>query len=112
MKLEVIAGTISTIIFTLSNIPMLLKVARTHSLHSYSYAYIVMNNTANLIHWFYILAMPPGPVWFLHGFYTISSMIMLFWYLRYEKKVIKNFFLNKRRVSSLLRSTFYLGFPK
>ena len=92
MELGIIAGTISTTIFTLSNIPMLCKAARTHNLHSYSYAYIIMNNVANVIHWFYIVAMPPGPIWFLHGFYTISSIMILIWYLRYEKGY-QNFFL-------------------
>jgi len=85
MELTLIAGTISTTFFTLSNIPMLLKVIRTHSLSSYSYSYIVMINIANAIHWIYIFAIPLGPIWVLHGFYTISSVLMLFWYLRYEK---------------------------
>jgi hypothetical protein len=85
MEPGVIAGTISTTIFTLSNIPMLLKAARTHNLHSYSYTYIIMNNLANLIHWLYISAMPFGPIWILHGFYTVSSVLILLWYLRYEK---------------------------
>jgi uncharacterized protein with PQ loop repeat len=85
MEPGVIAGTISTTVFTLSNIPMLLKAARTHNLQSYSYTYIIMNNLANLIHWLYISAMPFGPIWILHGFYTISAMMILVWYLRYEK---------------------------
>jgi uncharacterized protein with PQ loop repeat len=85
MEPGVIAGTISTTVFTLSNIPMLLKAARTHNLQSYSYTYIIMNNLANLIHWLYISAMPFGPIWVLHGFYTVSSVLILLWYLRYEK---------------------------
>ena len=28
--------------------------------------------------------LPPGPIWFLHGFYTVSTALMLIWYLRYE----------------------------
>lgn len=49
------------------------------------YTYITMNNIANLIHWFYTVAMPLGPIWILHSFYTISSIMILLWYLRYEK---------------------------
>jgi len=44
-----------------------------------------MNNGANLIHWIYVCGMPIGPIWFLHGFYTISAMIMMVWYCRFEK---------------------------
>ncbi len=84
MDLKLIAGTISTTIFALSNIPMLLKAAKTRSLRSYSYAYILMNNAANVVHWIYILTLPFGPIWFLHGFYTISALLLLSWYRRYE----------------------------
>ncbi len=90
MEFSIIAGTISSSIFALSNIPMLLKAIRTRSLRSYSFVYILMNNAANLIHWIYISALPPGPLWFLHSFYTISALLMLVWYLRYEKGV-RNF---------------------
>lgn len=85
MEIKLIAGTISSTIFTLSNIPMLVKAAKTRSLNSYSYAYILMSNMANVIHCFYVYSLPFGPIWFLHGFYTISALLMLFWYLRYEK---------------------------
>ena len=83
MDLGLIAGTISTTIFALSNIPMLLKAVKTHSLRSYSFTHMVMNNAANAVHWLYISALPVGPIWFLHGFYTVSAVLMLFWYLRY-----------------------------
>ena len=89
MELNVIAGTISTTIFTLGNIPMLLKAFRTRDLSSYSYSYIVMNNLANFIHCFYVFALPLGPIWFLHGFYTITALFMLIWYLRYEYGKLK-----------------------
>ena len=89
MEIEFIAGTISTTIFTLSNIPMIRKAIRTRSLHSYSYTHILMNNIANLIHWLYVIMLPPGPIWFLHAFYTLSSALMLVWYLRFEKKLPK-----------------------
>lgn len=28
--------------------------------------------------------MPVGPIWAPHSFYTLSSALMLFWYVRYE----------------------------
>lgn len=84
MEFQIIAGTVSTTIFTLNNIPMLIKAAKTRSLSSYSYPYLIMSNLANLFHWFYVLAMPFGPIWFLHGFYSVSALLMLIWYRRYE----------------------------
>lgn len=51
MDLYGTAGSISTTIFVLSNVPMLLKAARTRSLRSYSLTYLVMKNVANFIHW-------------------------------------------------------------
>lgn len=91
MELNMIAGTISTTVFALSHIPMLIKAAKTRSLSSYSFMYIIMNNVANVVHWFYVSTLPVGPIWFLHSFYTISAAMILIWYLRYEKG-IKNFF--------------------
>ena len=28
----------------------------------------------------YVFDLPPGPIWFLHTFYLVSSALMLFWY--------------------------------
>jgi hypothetical protein len=84
INFQVIAGILSTTIFTISNIPMLVKAARTHDLKSYSRINIVLGNIGNLIHWVYIFHLPFGPIWFLHSFYTISSIFMLLWHFRYE----------------------------
>lgn len=86
MRTEVIAGTISTTLFAVGNIPMLMKASRTRSLASYSRTHLWMNGTANIFHWFYISALPLGPIWFLHGFHTISTGLMLTWYFRYERR--------------------------
>lgn len=75
---------ISTTIFTLSHIPMLVRAYRTKDLRSYSAANIVLANLGNAIHWLYIINLPFGPIWFLHSFYTIVTAMMLFWYLRYR----------------------------
>lgn len=82
--LQTIAGTISTVIFASSNIPMLMKVAKTHDLSSYSLTYIIFNNVGNIVHWIYIALLPFGPIWFLHGFYTLSTLMMLLWYLKFQ----------------------------
>lgn len=83
-NIQLLAGMISTTIFTLSNIPMLVKAAKTHDLKSYSDINIALGNIGNLFHWVYIFQLPFGPIWFLHGFYTISSALMCLWYYRYE----------------------------
>ena len=81
---HMVAGTISTTIFATSNIPMLAKAMKTRDLKSYSFMYIALSNIGNLIHWIYIYNLPFGPIWFLHSFYTVSSVFMMIWYLRYE----------------------------
>lgn len=84
MDYQVIAGILSTVIFTTSNIPMLTKATKTHDLKSYSHMNIALANIGNLVHWLYIVQFPFGPIWFLHGFYTVSSVLMCLLYLRYE----------------------------
>lgn len=84
MNLPVIAGTISTVIFAVSTMPMLLKAYRTKDLKSYSPTNILMANLGNVIHSVYVFHLPPGPIWVLHTFYLITTALMLLWYLRYE----------------------------
>lgn len=79
-----LAGVMSTIIFTLSHIPMLFRAYRTRDLRSYSPANLVLSNLGNAIHWLYIVNLPFGPIWFLHSFYTLVTGLMLFWHLRYR----------------------------
>lgn len=79
-----LAGTVSTLIFASSNIPMLVKAYRTQDLKSYSPLYLLLSNFGNLIHWFYIVSLPFGPIWFLHAFFTIACLLMAIWYIRYE----------------------------
>jgi len=84
INFQIMAGILSTIIFSMSNIPMLIKAAKTHDLKSYSRTNLILGNVGNFIHWAYIVYLPFGPIWFLHGFYTLSAIFMLFWYFRYE----------------------------
>jgi hypothetical protein len=81
-QLSLFAGTISTTVFAASNVPMLYKAFKTGDLRSYSLTMLVLNNLGNGVHWLYIVALPVGPIWFMHGFYTISTAIMLICYLR------------------------------
>jgi uncharacterized protein with PQ loop repeat len=81
----IIAGVASSAIFIASNLPMLIKAFRTKDLASYSLGHITLSNLGNLIYWLYVLALPVGPIWFLHGFFTVSTALMLLFYLRYEK---------------------------
>jgi uncharacterized protein with PQ loop repeat len=84
MNLPVIAGTISTTIFALSTLPMLLKAFRTKDLKSYSLGNILLANVGNVIHSVYVFNLPSGPIWLLHTFYLVTTGLMLVWYLRYE----------------------------
>jgi uncharacterized protein with PQ loop repeat len=84
INLPVIAGTISTTIFALSTLPMLLKAFKTKDLRSYSLGNILLANTGNLIHSAYVFHLPAGPIWALHSFYLFTTALMLIWYLRYQ----------------------------
>jgi uncharacterized protein with PQ loop repeat len=91
VSLPVIAGAISTTIFALSVLPMLLKAFRTKDLASYSLGNILLANVGNVIHSVYVFNLPAGPIWLLHTFYLATMGLMLIWYLRYEQY--------KRRIS-------------
>jgi uncharacterized protein with PQ loop repeat len=83
-NLPVIAGAISTTIFALSTLPMLLKAFQTKDLSSYSLGNILLANVGNVIHSIYVFNLPAGPIWLLHAFYLVTTGLMLVWYLRYE----------------------------
>ena len=78
--LPTIAGSISTVIFVVSTLPMLIKAFRTKDLSSYS----ATANVGNLVQCVYVLSLPVGPIWFLHGFYVVATFLMLVWYVRYH----------------------------
>jgi uncharacterized protein with PQ loop repeat len=84
ISLPTLAGFFSTALFALGTLPMLVKAFRTKNLASYSLGNILMSNVGNIIYSVYVFHLPPGPVWFLHTFYLLSTGMMLFWYLRYE----------------------------
>jgi hypothetical protein len=79
---SLIAGMVSTAIFAASHVPMLARAFRTRDLRSYSAANLALVNLGNAFHWLYVQSLPLGPIWFLHGFYTIVSIVMLGLYVR------------------------------
>lgn len=83
MQVPVIAGAIASAVFAASTLPMLAKALRTKDVRSYSPANITLANLGNLIYMVYVLDLPPGPIWALHLFHTLSSALMLLWYVRY-----------------------------
>ncbi len=84
-SLSVLAGTVSTTIFVISYLPMLVKALRTRDLRSYSSSHLVLGNVGNGVHSLYVFSLPPGPIWALHSFYLVSTALMLVWYLRYTR---------------------------
>ena len=76
-NLPVIAGSISTIIFAFSTLPMLVKAFRTKNLSSYSLGNILLANVGNVIHPIYIFHLSRGPIWLLHTFYLVTTGLML-----------------------------------
>lgn len=84
LNVSLLAGSISTAVFVVSTLPMLVKAARTKDLGSYSLENMVLTNVGNLIHSVYVFSLPAGPIWALHGFYLLTTALMLVWYVRYE----------------------------
>lgn len=83
-QIQVIAGSLSGFIFAAGSINMLIKAWQTKDLSSYSLGQIVMNNVGNLIYWLYVISLPFGPIWLMHGFFTFTSLIMMIWCIIYR----------------------------
>lgn len=82
-SLPTLAGTLATLVFAGSTLPMLHKAVRSRDLASYSTGQLVLANLGNALYSVYVFAMPPGPIWALHGFYLVSTGLMLYWNRRY-----------------------------
>ena len=85
MDLAVLAGILSTGLFAMSYLPMLVKAARTRDLSSYSLGNLAITNVGNAVHSVYVFSLPLGPIWFLHTFYLVASALMLIWFMRYRR---------------------------
>jgi uncharacterized protein with PQ loop repeat len=77
MDVPILAGMISTVVFAVSNLPMLRKALRTRDVSSYSLSSMLMINAANVAYSLYVFSLPFGPIWALHTFYLVSCGIML-----------------------------------
>jgi uncharacterized protein with PQ loop repeat len=86
-SLSVLAGSVSTVVFVASALPMLVKAARTKDLGSYSVGNLVLANLGNLVYAVYVFSLPAGPIWALHSFYMVSSFAMLVMWLNYRRGV-------------------------
>ena len=84
--LSLIAGLTASAMFASSHFPMLWKAYRTRNVSSYSGLNFVLINIGNLIFWMYILTLPMGPIWILHTFYTVASVVMLAMYVRFADR--------------------------
>jgi uncharacterized protein with PQ loop repeat len=84
-SVPVAAGSVATIVFALSMLPMLGKAARTRDLASYSRSNLVLANVGNAFYSLYVFHLPPGPIWLLHTFYAVTSALMLLWSVRYGR---------------------------
>lgn len=83
-QMQMVAGSVAGLIFALGSVDMLVKAWRTKDLRSYSLGQIVLNNAGNLFYWLYVLSLPFGPIYFMHGFFTLVSLLMLLWYFLYQ----------------------------
>ncbi|MCP2366380.1 uncharacterized protein with PQ loop repeat [Agromyces flavus] len=77
MDIPMIAGTVATVVFAVSNLPMVRKALHTRDVSSYSVASLAMINAANGLYSLYVFTLPVGPIWALHTFYVVSCAIML-----------------------------------
>lgn len=82
--MPVIAGIVSTGIFAVSTMPMVVKAARTRDLSSYSGGNLLLSNLGNVLYAMYIFSMPMGPAWALYGFNLTVSATMLVYWLQYR----------------------------
>ena len=81
----VIAGALSSMVFMISGIPALTKAWRTKEMHSYSRTSLIIATVGNALHWLYIISLPLGPIYMLHGFATVSTALMLGWCIRFQR---------------------------
>ena len=57
----VLAGSVSTVLFAVSTLPMLIKAGRTKELNSYSRGNLVLANVGNAVHSIYVAAAAGRP---------------------------------------------------
>ena len=85
--MAVLAGLAATTLFVVSYLPMLHRAWRTRDLESYSRPSLVLANVGNVVQAVYVLSLPVGPIWFLHGLYLGASALMLGLHLRHSQRI-------------------------
>ncbi len=85
-QLSVLAGSVATTIFVGSYLPMLVKAIRSRDLSSYSRSSLVLANVGNMVQTAYVVTLPVGPIWGLHAFYLLATVLMLLLHLRHAPK--------------------------
>lgn len=83
-QMQLIAGSLAGLIFATGSVNMAVKAWRTKDLRSYSLGQMVLNNVGNLFYWLYVISLPFGPIYIMHGFFTLVSALMLIWYFTYR----------------------------
>ncbi|MCL4296168.1 MAG: hypothetical protein KJ077_10590 [Anaerolineae bacterium] len=78
-------GAVAAALYVASTLPMLLKPFGTRQMVGYSGAYLTLTNLGNLIYWFYVASLPVGPIWFLHGYYSLVAVLMLIFWLKWGR---------------------------
>lgn len=84
-QLQLLIGLGSSLIFVVSNLPMLTRAFRTRNLTSYSLPHLLLANIGNAMHWLYVISLPFGPIWLLHSFNTFVAVTMIALYLHCER---------------------------
>lgn len=83
-QIQILAGSIAGIIFAAGSVDMVVKAWRTKNLRSYSLVQLILNNIGNIFYWLYVFSLPLGPIYFMHGFFSLVSLLMLIWYFAYQ----------------------------
>lgn len=85
MSWPAVAGGLATTLFVLATLPMVIKARRSRDLRSYSGANLVIANCGNLLQSFYVVTLPPGPIWGIHFFNVLVTALMLYWWVRFGR---------------------------
>ncbi len=89
-NLQIAAGSIAGLIFAAGSLNMVVKAWQTRDLRSYSLGQLMLNNVGNLFYWVYVVSLPFGPIYFMHGFFTLVSLLMAIWYYAYAESPAAN----------------------
>jgi hypothetical protein len=105
-QLQMFAGSLAGLIFAAGSVSMLLKAWRTKDLRSYSPGQMILNNIGNLLYWLYVISLPFGPIYFMHGFFTGVSVLMLIWYFTCQTtpQTAKRTTAQRRNLASMMQA--------